>query len=93
MNNLKLTAALKLQKYIEDHCIKKTTFAKQMNITASHLQHVMKGACAPGLKVAYEIEKRTCGYVKIYDWIQDDWKKETEERLSKSLSYEKYDIE
>lgn len=69
----------KLEKYLKHRCISQRGFAKKIGTTPNNLNLLIKGKSTPGLRLAYEIEKKTGGLVTMYDWISDEDKKTAEE--------------
>lgn len=67
----------KLEKYLKHRGISQRFFANQIGTTPTHLGLLMKQKSVPGLRLAYEIEKKTGGLVNMYDWIPEEYK-ETE---------------
>lgn len=64
----------KLEKYLKHRGISQRFFAGQIGTTPNHLGLLIKQKSMPGLRLAYEIEKKTGGLVTVYDWIPEEYK-------------------
>jgi transcriptional regulator with XRE-family HTH domain len=69
----------KLEKYLKHRSISQIGFAKKIGTTPNNLSSLIRGKSTPGLRLAYEIEKKTGGLVTLYDWIPEYSKKDVTE--------------
>lgn len=61
----------KLQKYLNDRGIKHRYFAELIGVSNATLHNILKSKHLPNIPTAIEIEKKTRGFVTIYDWFED----------------------
>ncbi len=59
----------KFAEWMECNDKKQRGVAEKIGISTSTLHDILRKNQMPSIKVAYEIEKYTCGAVTIYDWI------------------------
>lgn len=58
----------KLCEYLDFRGIKHHIFAKKIGTSNTTLHQILKRGRVPSLKTAIEIEKKTKGFVTVYDW-------------------------
>ena len=63
----------KLEEYLKENGIRQNHFCKKVGVVDATLCRLRRGECTPSLPTAYEIEKETKGFVKMTDWLPDDF--------------------
>ncbi len=71
MENLMTT---KLKEYLKKAHITHRGFASDVGISTSTMHALLNGKHLPNLRDAVAIEKRTRGYVRVQDWLDDKYR-------------------
>jgi DNA-binding transcriptional regulator YdaS (Cro superfamily) len=66
---------MNLAEWIEFTGVRRTTFAKKVGISPSHLNLLCNGSTLPSIPVALGIEEETNGAVTLKDWRSVDWRR------------------
>ena len=65
----------KLLDWLKMKHVKQAGFAQDIGISTSSLHEILRNGRVPNVKILYEIEKFTDGYITLYDWVDRDVKK------------------
>jgi DNA-binding XRE family transcriptional regulator len=83
----------KLKEYLRKSHITHRGFASDVGISTSTMHALLNGKHLPNIRDAVAIEKRTRGYVRVQDWLDDkyaikdkneDQKQRPNEKIAKS---------
>jgi transcriptional regulator with XRE-family HTH domain len=76
----------KFSLWIKNNDKKHRSVAEKLGISTSTLHDILRKGQIPNIKIAYKIEKYTCGAITLYDWVDE---REEKNKILTNVNIEK----